>query len=212
MIDYAKRWNDLSPNKQALLALRVGKRKELSSFMRLEPTEKKLVAYVVPAPDTSLAANQLRSFLKGRLPDYMLPDAFVLLEELPLSPNGKIDRKALSAPVRSRQPDDNFVAPRTSLEEELAQIWITVLKVERVGINDDFFEVGGHSLLATQLISRVREAFQVELPLRSIFETPTLAGLATTIVRHQMELTDGEDLAELLAELEQQTGEAAGRG
>ena len=209
MIEYAKRWKDLSPNKQALLALRIGNHKELSAFMRREPTEKKLVAYVVPVREASVAGSQLRSFLQSRLPAYMLPDTFVMLDDLPLSPNGKIDRKALGAPVPSREQDDNFVAPRTSLEEELAQIWVAVLKVERVGINDNFFEVGGHSLLATQLISRVREAFHVEVPLRSIFETPTIAGLATTIVGHQMEDTDGQDLAELLAELEQQAGAAA---
>jgi acyl carrier protein len=206
MIDYTTRWKTLSPNKQALIALRAGNHKELSSFMGREPAEKKLVAYVVPLDERPIAGDQMRSFLKKRLPDYMLPDAFVMLDDLPLSPNGKLDRKALSTLMLTPKTDDRYVAPRTSLEEELAQIWITVLKVERIGINDSFFEVGGHSLLATQLISRVREAFQVELPLRSIFETPTIAGLATTIVGHQLELAGGADLTELLAELEQ--GEA----
>ena len=208
MIDYAKRWNELSPNKQALLALRLGKHKELTSSMMGEPTDKRLVAYVVAERERPVNSNQLRGFLKSRLPEYMLPDSFVMLDDVPLSPNGKIDRKALGTAVEKRQEDDNFVAPRTPLEEELANIWATVLKVERVGIDDNFFELGGHSLLATQLISRVREAFDVELPLRSIFEAPTIAGLATTIVSQQLELADHEGLNELLAELEQQPGDA----
>jgi acyl carrier protein len=209
MIDYAKRWNELSPNKQALLALRLGKHKELTSSMTGEPAEKKLVAYVVAERERPVNGGQLRGFLKSRLPDYMLPEAFVMLDDLPLSPNGKLDRKALGVPVVRHQEDDNFVAPRTALEEELAHIWATVLKVERVGVDDDFFELGGHSLLATQLISRVREAFHVELPLRSIFEAPTIAGLATTIVGQQLELAGNEDLAELLAGIEEQTDDAA---
>ncbi|MBV9787872.1 MAG: amino acid adenylation domain-containing protein [Chloroflexi bacterium] len=113
----------------------------------------------------------------------MIPSVFVRLEEFPLTPNGKVDRKALPAPEQTHAAqDDRYVAPRTPIEEMLASIWADVLRRERIGVYDSFFELGGHSLLATQLISRVREAFQVELPLRSLFELPTVAGLAQQIV------------------------------
>ena len=141
--------------------------------------EKQLVAYVVgQAPTTS----ELRDFLKDKLPDYMVPSAFVVLDALPLTPNGKLDRLALPAPNLARpELDTNFVAPRNALEEQLVEIWVEVLGVTRVGVHDDFFELGGHSLRATQLVSRVREVFQVELPLLSLFEEPTIGGLAERI-------------------------------
>jgi acyl carrier protein len=112
----------------------------------------------------------------------MIPSAFVVLEVLPLTPNGKIDRDALPPPdlVRTRLAEVDWV-PRTSVEAELVKIWTGVLGLERVGIHDNFFELGGHSLKATQLVSRVRNRFQVEVPLSSLFETPTIAGLAKYI-------------------------------
>jgi acyl carrier protein len=125
---------------------------------------------------------QLRSFLKERLPEHMVPSSFVILDELPLLPNGKIDRRALPAPdaVRPELPHA-FVAPRTPVEKSLAGIWSDLLGLPQVGIHDNFFDLGGHSLLTTQLISRVREMFQVELPLRQVFQQPTIAELATVI-------------------------------
>jgi acyl carrier protein len=125
---------------------------------------------------------RLRSFLKERLPEQMIPSSFVMLDELPLLPNGKIDRRRLPAPDAAR-PDlpGVFVAPRTGVERTLAEVWADLLGVPRVGIRDNFFELGGHSLLTTQLISRVRELFQVELPLRQVFEHPTIGGLAAAI-------------------------------
>ncbi|MBI5302089.1 MAG: amino acid adenylation domain-containing protein [Chloroflexi bacterium] len=121
----------------------------------------------------------LRLFLKAKLPDYMVPCAFVMLDALPLTPNGKLDRNALPAPDLSRRDwAGDFVAPRTPVEELLVEIWKPVLGVEQIGVRDNFFDLGGHSLLATQLVSRVREAFQIELPLRHIFESPTIAELA----------------------------------
>jgi acyl carrier protein len=109
----------------------------------------------------------------------MVPSAFVFLDSLPLSPNGKIDRKALPAPDKSRpEIEDAFVAPRTPVEENLANIWAEVLKVKKVGIHDNFFHLGGHSLLASQVISRIRDAFKIDLPLRTLFEVPTIEGLA----------------------------------
>ncbi|HLK55636.1 MAG TPA: condensation domain-containing protein, partial [Chthonomonadaceae bacterium] len=116
----------------------------------------------------------------AKLPGYMIPSAFVFLEALPLSPNGKIDRKALPAPD-APQSRESFVAPRTPVEEGIAEIWSEVLRVPQVGIHANFFELGGHSLLATQVISRIRTIFQVELPLRSLFESPTVSALAERV-------------------------------
>jgi amino acid adenylation domain-containing protein len=143
--------------------------------------EKRLVAYVVPAFKPPTIA-ELRSFVKQKLPDFMVPSVFVILESLPLTPNGKVDRKALPAPG----PADfdlpgSSAAPRTLIEEVLVEIWSSVLGLKRVGIEDNFFELGGHSLLATQVISRVRETFNVEMPLRKLFESPTVKGMALSI-------------------------------
>nr|WP_253903091.1 non-ribosomal peptide synthetase [Corallococcus exiguus] len=139
--------------------------------------EARLVAYVVA--DTQ-DVSALRESLKQRLPEYMVPSAFVFLDALPLTPNGKVDRKALPIPDASASNSD-YVAPRTPTEELLASLWAEVLLLPRVGAQDHFFELGGHSLLATQLVARVRAAFSVELPLRSVFEAPILADLARRI-------------------------------
>lgn len=141
---------------------------------------KRLVAYFVSS-NHDLAPSPLRSFLKERLPDYMVPSAFVALDELPLTPNGKINRRALPAPDLSTTKTRPFVAPRTHSQEQLAEIWREVLKVEVVSADDDFFELGGHSLLATQMMSRVLRTFQVQLPLRALFEASTLSALAVRI-------------------------------
>ncbi|HKH49694.1 MAG TPA: amino acid adenylation domain-containing protein, partial [Thermoanaerobaculia bacterium] len=139
-----------------------------------------LVAYVVFAPGQAATAGDLRGFVGESLPEYMVPSAFVMLPALPLTPNGKVDRKALPEPERAAA-DREFVAPRTPVEEMLAGVWCEVLGLERVGVDASFFELGGHSLLATQVISRVRGLFGVELPLRDLFEAPTVAALAARI-------------------------------
>jgi amino acid adenylation domain-containing protein len=127
---------------------------------------------------------QLQSYLAEKLPDYMIPSAFVVLESLPLTPNGKVNRRALPAPDPIKpELAGGYVAPQTPVEEALVKIWAEVLGLKRVGIHDNFFEVGGHSLLATQLVSRVRDAFGVELPLRSVFEAPAIAQLAKVVER-----------------------------
>ncbi|HLK55511.1 MAG TPA: amino acid adenylation domain-containing protein [Chthonomonadaceae bacterium] len=143
------------------------------------PGGKRLVAYVV-SRDGTASVGVLRAHLADKLPGYMVPSMFVYLEALPLSPNGKIDRKALPAP-EAQDVEEAYVAPRTPHEEGLAEIWSEILHLERVGIHDSFFDLGGHSLLATQVILRIRTTFEVELPLRALFETPTVAGLATHI-------------------------------
>ncbi len=141
--------------------------------------DKRLVAYLVA--DTSISKSELRSFLKEKLPDYMVPSAFVVLDEFPLTPNGKIDRRALPLPGDSDQEQREDLSPRTPVEDMLANIWADVLDQKTVGLHDDFFELGGHSLLATQVITRIRGAFQVELPLRELFINPTVAALAQVI-------------------------------
>ncbi|RKH33473.1 phosphopantetheine-binding protein, partial [Corallococcus llansteffanensis] len=140
------------------------------------PGDKRLVAYLVPVSGRQVDTSVLRAFLKERLPEYMVPSAFLVLEALPLNANGKLDRKALPAPDAS--PLADFVAPRNPAEEKLAKVFGLVLRREQVSIHDDFFALGGHSLLATQLISRVRSTLGVELPLRALFEAPTVAALA----------------------------------
>ncbi|RYZ36376.1 MAG: amino acid adenylation domain-containing protein, partial [Myxococcaceae bacterium] len=139
------------------------------------PGEKRLVAYLV-APGADAAA--LKGALRAKLPEYMLPSALVLLDALPLSPNGKVERKALPAPELLTSNASAFAAPRTATEVALAALFSDVLHLPRVGLHDDFFELGGHSLLATQLVSRVRGAFRVELALRELFEAPSVERLA----------------------------------
>src|SRR5919199_263585 len=143
------------------------------------PGNKRLVAYLVVNQATAPTMPQLQQFLKQKLPEYMVPSAYVLLDALPLTPNGKIDRRALPAPDTARPEGEGaYVAPQTPVEEILAGIWADVLGLQQVGIHDNFFELGGHSLLATQLISRLRDSFGVEFPLRGLFESPTVAGLS----------------------------------
>jgi hypothetical protein len=126
----------------------------------------------------------LRETLKERLPEYMIPSSFVLLPTLPRTAAGKVDHAALPAPDTLRpELGAEFVAPRTPVELLLGRIWEQVLALDRVGIHDDFFDLGGHSLLATQVISRVRDQFKMDVPLQSLFETPTIAGLAESLVK-----------------------------
>jgi amino acid adenylation domain-containing protein len=140
----------------------------------------------VPNPEPRTLNPDLRAFLAARLPNYMLPSAFVALAALPLGPNGKVDRRALPAPDRTRPGlDTPFAAPRTPTEALLAGIWAEVLGLERVGIHDNFFALGGHSLLATQAVVRMRDALRIELPLRALFERPTVAGLAQTVAQRE---------------------------
>ena len=146
-----------------------------------------LVAYVEPASEVNV--TELRNHLMQTLPAYMVPSAFVMLKSLPMTSNGKVDRRALPAPEHTRPDlDGSFAAPRTIVEEMLAGIWMQVLEIERVGINDNFFDLGGHSLLATQIISLIREAFTIELPLRALFEQPTVAALAQIIETQRLDI------------------------
>jgi acyl carrier protein len=196
-----ERFAKLTPNKQSLVTVWLDQHK--NGAAPDADADKQLVAYVVMKNGTRDTAP-LREYLKGQTPAYMVPDTFVPLDSLPLTTNGKIDRRRLSELSKtSQQIDDNFVAPRTQLEEELAGLWTEILKVERVGINDNFFDLGGHSLLATRLIFKLREHFHVELPLRALFEAPTIATLAPVIVQSQIEQINSEEMAQVLSALEQ---------
>ena len=147
-----------------------------------DPGDKRLVAYFIPDQEPARPVSELRTFLRQKLPNYMIPAIFMRLEALPLTPNGKINRRALPIPDGTRPDLENtFVVPQTPIEQELAGIWTEILGLERVGVHDNFFDLGGHSLLATQVISRLRDTLRVELPLRRFFETPTVAGLAESI-------------------------------
>jgi len=169
------------------------------SVVLLRRDEERLVAYVVSST-AELNMAELRSYLAERLPGYMVPSAWVLLEQLPLTPNGKVDRRALPAPSGARPSlRSAFVAPRTQLEEVLCNMWSRILRVEKIGVEDDFFELGGHSLLATQLISELQELFPTPVPLLALFfEKPTVAGLTAAIVGSQLD----EDARKLVQGLE----------
>ncbi|MET0647784.1 MAG: amino acid adenylation domain-containing protein [Pyrinomonadaceae bacterium] len=147
------------------------------------PGESQLVAYVVPRGGARAAAAELNGFLQESLPDYMLPAAYVSLNSLPVTSNGKVDRRALPAPQEIAAEGSAYVAPRSLGEELMASLWREVLSVERPGVHDNFFRIGGDSLLATRLVSRVRKAFQVELPVHSIFEAPTVAEFTQVVER-----------------------------
>ena len=145
------------------------------------PGDKRLVAYVVPSAAVAPTAAELRSFLAGKLPDYMVPAFFVPLAVLPLNQNGKLDRRALPAPDASASVNENAIAPRTPVEEVVAGIWAGLFNVERLGIDSDFFALGGHSLLATQVTARVRRLLGVDIPILRLFEAPTLAGFSAAV-------------------------------
>src|SRR5262249_23057447 len=137
----------------------------------------RLVAYVVGKEGMALTSGRLRDHLRNTLPDYMIPAAFVMLESLPVTVRGKIDWRALPEPLQTYE-DGTRLRPRTATEEILVEIWSEVLSIEKIGIEDNFFELGGHSILATQVMSRVRNIFGVEVPVRAIFESPSVQELA----------------------------------
>jgi amino acid adenylation domain-containing protein len=169
----------------------------------VEQGDKRLVAYVVPSEGQSLTVWELREHLERQLPQYLTPSGYVVLERLPLTPNGKIDRQALPAPGKhDAELDDRYVAPSTPIENDVAQIFRDVLRIEDVGIYDDFFALGGHSLLVTQVISRINRAFQVELSVRALFDAPTVNGLVVAIVESQAGQFEDDALSQMLVDLE----------
>ncbi len=171
------------------------------------PGDRRLVAYAVARTETRPTAGELRRFLQGHLPEYLVPAAFVFLDRLPTTPSGKMDRRALPKPDGTR-PDLGRIpiGPRTEAEVRIARIWAEILGLDAVGIEDNFFELGGHSLLATRMISRIRDAFGMEVPLRTLFESPTVAGLAGEITKA------GQQTGTIILETGGETSQDAGPG
>jgi amino acid adenylation domain-containing protein len=168
------------------------------------PGEQHLVAYLVARAGGMAPASGLRELLRAKLPEHMIPTLFVELDELPLTPNGKLDRRALPVPARvGSEVERNFVAPRTAVEEIVAELWSESLGLERLGVHDNFFEVGGHSLVATLLISRLRDAFQIDIPLSVFFNTtPTVERMSEAIEMLLIERASDGDVEKILAELD----------
>jgi amino acid adenylation domain-containing protein len=164
--------------------------------------DKWLVGYFVSGQSTPSTA-ELRTYLGGKMPDYMLPSVFVVLEAMPLTPNGKVDRRALPAPGPDRLGQhDTYVAPRTPIEELLSLIWCEVLHLDRIGIHDNFFDLGGHSLVATRVRARIAAAFDLEISLARVFQTPTVEGLAEAVA--EAGRARAQDMERIVAELEAQ--------
>jgi acyl carrier protein len=178
--------------------------REAAAVARNEETgEARLVAYVVAQRGKSLMANELRAHLRERLPEYMIPALFVTLDEMPLTPNGKIDRRALPSPEGLRpELGKEYVAPRDATEEVLAGIWGQILQVEKVGINDNYFDLGGDSLMAMQLISRMSEVFQVKLQVNQFFEAPSVEEMAEVIHLNEAVPGQTEKIARVLRKIQ----------
>lgn len=173
--------------------------------------DRRIIAYLAVDRDARPAPGELRTFMAQKLPSYMVPSAFVALDTLPVTGSGKIDRLRLPDPdsTEQLQAETAFLAPRTPVEAQVAAIWAEVLKVPRVGVYDNFFDLGGHSLLATQILARLHERYPVTLPLRRLFETPTVAGLAALIEEELLAQQDQEELEALLKELEELSDDEA---
>jgi acyl carrier protein len=164
------------------------------------PGDVRLVAYCTGT--RALEAQILRAQLLELLPEYMVPAAYVQLKSLPLVVNGKIDRKRLPTPESDAYPLRRYESPQGEVEETLAQIWVELLKLDRVGRHDNFFELGGHSLFAVQLISRIRKCFSVSMALSQLFACPTIASLADRVVAAQLAQFNADELAEIALDVE----------
>ncbi len=188
---------------EAVLAAHPGVAEAVVNPVQEEGKNGYLAGYYIPAAEDAVEPAELKRYLKEKLPDYMVPTVLVALEDFPRTPGGKINRRLLPVPEKSRaQVETQYVAPRTPLEEELAQMAAEALGIEKVGIYDNFFELGGHSMLAIQYIARIQEKYGVELPLRTLFENPTVEGIAIAITAQQAELQDDALLEDLLDEIE----------
>ncbi len=172
-----------------------------------QPGDKSLVAYLVPhllpGEGPTVSTGDLRAYLQKWLPEYMVPSVFVWLEALPLTPNGKVNRRALPPPEKKQlERQIGYIAPRTPVEQKLADLWAELFQLEQVGVTDNFFELGGHSLIAIRLIGQIQALFQIPLPLRTLFESPTVAGLALGVVEKQLEQRESSEILRLLEVVE----------
>jgi len=170
------------------------------------PGDRRLVAYIVPTPEDAPDLDELRRLSKAKFPPFMVPSLFVTLEALPVTANGKLDRTALPAPEGAR-PDlvSTYVAPATPVQEALASIWCDVLGLDRVGVDDDFFALGGHSLLAVKMLAQLHETLGVSLPLGSLFDGSTIREFSREVTVALLDDVAGDDLAELLTEVDSTT-------
>jgi acyl carrier protein len=167
---------------EAVLGEQEGVREAVVAAREDEVGELRLVGYVVAEEQAEPSVGELRSFLKEKLPDYMIPSGFVLLDAIPMTPSGKVDRRALPAPEGMQlESGEGYVAPGTPIEEAVAATWAEVLGLEKVGVSDDFFDLGGHSLLAIKIVSKLMSKLKVDLSLRSMFDEPTVGQLAEHI-------------------------------
>jgi amino acid adenylation domain-containing protein len=168
------------------------------------PVDQYLVAYIVSNHSEAIASSDLRGFLKQKLPDYMIPGAFVMLDALPLTPNGKVDRKALPIPDAGRpELSQTFVAPSTATEELVAGIWSEILGVEKIGIHDNFFDLGGHSLRVIQVVSRIRQTFDLEISVRHLFKNPTISKLIEVMAELAGSFEVIDEIARTIREISQ---------
>lgn len=172
----------------------------------VQEDDRRLVGYVVQDANNSISTDNIRNFLKEKLPDYMVPSAFVVLDAMPLTPNGKINRKALPLPD-FKGKSEKYAPPATAAEKTLASIWSSVVGIKQVGINDDFFDLGGHSLLIVKVQSRIRDIFKIELPLNQLFEVRTIAELSQVIINHEKSPGQVEKIAYLRQKVEQMSEE-----
>ncbi|HWO42038.1 MAG TPA: non-ribosomal peptide synthetase, partial [Candidatus Eisenbacteria bacterium] len=170
--------------------------------------EPRLTAYLTVRQQPPPSTTELREYVKRELPAPMVPAAFLTLDRLPLTPNGKVDRRALPEAEQARaELEKPFVPPRTALEEVIAATWEKLLGIDRIGIDDNFFELGGHSLFAVRLLSQLRSVFKVDLPLRSLFDSPTVAALAEAIIRHESQPGQSEKIAQVVQHVEAMSAE-----
>ncbi len=199
---------DISEVERALLEHPGIKDAGVRAWERAE-NDKYLAGYIVPREGSTLNVSEIREFLGKKLPEYMIPAVFKFMESLPLT-NGKVDRKALPAPGKDRpELSVAYVAPRSGVEKKLAGIWSEVLLIDQVGVDDNFFDLGGHSLTASRVITRVIQAFRLELSVKALFDSPTVNDMAAVIMENQMKSANVAELAQMLIEVEAMTEEDA---
>lgn len=168
-----------------------------------EKGNSRLVAYVVPKTAPAPTVTAMRQILSQILPDYMVPSAFVILDSLPTTPNGKVDRKALPAPDNTRpQLDIPYVEARTPIEEKLSEIWSAVLGIEQIGVRDNFLDLGGDSLLATQIVTRIIKTFRIEVPIQALFQSPAIDEMSIVVTQNLAREAQQMDIDRILSELE----------
>lgn len=202
MNDYQIRIRDLSPEKRSLLAHQLST--EVGNAITENPMEKQLIAYIVARDEHTLCGNDLRDFLKKKIPAYMLPSTFKFHEKLPRLPNGKVNRRELNGlneVIEEEEEEETATPPHSPVEKVLSAIWSQIFNRNIIGMHDIFFEIGGHSLLVIQMISRIRNTLQVDVPFISVFNTPTIAQLSQAILMDENKRDRIETTARLLVEI-----------